>query len=207
MVARTSFLTNLYNYGFDKSPESDAKKEIEIEEIKKGFENIFAKKTFSFSIYEFREIFDRYVGLSVEVQAETGEIQPAETEIFRVTNHNNKKLAEICLNRRNRKRLTFHQKLARRDFFEILYKLIEHSEQPQNLFDKASRLAALVKDSEALKTIENQSQESLQTGRPQDVRNSGEEIWKSDKHKPQTDNKISTNLQALTATANLSNKD
>jgi hypothetical protein len=207
MVARTSLLTNLYNNGFDKSSESDAKRELEIEEIKKYFENIFSPETLSFSIYEFREIFDRYVGLSLEVQAENDEISPAESEIFRITNHGNKKLAEICLNRRNRKRFTFHQKLARRDFFEILHKFVEKSAEPQNIFAHSAKLTALLKDFEAQKIIENLSKESLQTIAQQNVRITGEELWKSDKHKPLTDNKISTNLQVLTATANLSNKD
>ena len=207
MVARTSFLTNLYNSSFDKSSESDAKKELAIEEIKKFFENIFSGGTFSFSIYELRETFDRYVGLSLEVEAENSEISPAETEIFRITNHSNKKLAEICLNRRNRKRFSFHQKLARRDFFEILNKFVEHTEDRQSLFEHASKLAGLLNDSEAQKTLENLSKESLQTGAPRNVKNMGEEIWNSDQHKPLTDTKISTNLQVLTATANLSNKD
>ena len=207
MVARTSILTNLYNNGFDKSSGSDAKRELEIEEIKKSFENIFSPEIFSFSIYEFREIFDRYVGLSLEVQAEKDEISPAESEIFRITNHGNKKLAEICLNRRNRKRFTFHQKLARRDFFEILHKFVEKSAEPQNLFAHSAKLTALLNDFEAQKIIENLSKDSLQTIAQQNVRITGEELWKSDKHKPLTDNKISTNLQVLTATANLSNKD
>ena len=207
MVARTSFLTNLYNNNFAHSSESDAKKELAIEEIKKVFENIFSPAEFSFSIYELREIFDRYVGLSLEVQAENGEISPAETEIFRITNHGNKKLAEICLNRRNRTRFSFHQKLARRDFFEILKKFVEKSPARQTLFATAARLADLLGDSEAQIIIENLSKESLQTATQPSVRNMGEEIWKSETHKPLTDTKISTNLQVLTATANSSNKD
>ena len=208
MVARTSLLKNLYNNSFDAASESDAKKEVEIEEIKKSFENIFARKSFLFSIYELRETFDRYVGLSFEVQAENIEISPAETEIFRITNHDNKKLAEICLNRRNRKRLVFHQKLARRDFFEILKKIAENSENRQNLFETVLKLAVLLNDSEARKSIEILLQKSLQTEPQQSVKNTGEEPWNSDKHKLLTDNKISTNLQVLsTATANLSNKD
>jgi hypothetical protein len=207
MVARTSVFTNLYNFSFDKSSESDAKRELAIEAIKKIFEKSFAKHSFSFSIFEFREIFDRYVGLSSEVQAENLEISPAETEIFRITNHSNKKLAEICLNRRNRKRLSFHQKLARRDFFEILKKFIDNSEKEENLFATVSKLAALLNDFEAQKIIENLSKETLQTIAPQNVKNTGNELWNSDKHKPLTDSQLSTNLQVLTATANLSNKD
>ncbi|HVE59463.1 MAG TPA: hypothetical protein VNB22_21815 [Pyrinomonadaceae bacterium] len=164
---------------------------------------------FKLSIYEFREIFDRYSGLSLEIESENEEFSQPETEIFRITNHTNKKLGEICLHRRNRKRLTFHQKLARRDFFEILGKFVERTNEPQNLFDKVSKLAVLLNDCEAQKLLENISKESLQTREKQNVRNLENELWNSEKHKPLTENKISTNLQVLTATAaaNLSNKD
>ncbi len=207
IVARKSLFTNLYAYRFDKSSNSDAKKEIEIEEIKKLFENTFAEQDISLSIYEFREIFDRYVGLSVEIQSENEEFSPSETEIFRITNHSNKNLAEICLHRRNRKRLSFHQKLARRDFFEIFNRIFDKSSEPQTLFDKTLKLADLINDSEAREILEKFSKESLQTQAQQNVRNLEKELWNSEKHKPLTENKISTNLQALTATANLSNKD
>jgi len=207
MVARKSLFTNLYAFRFDKSANSDAKKEIEIEEIKKLFENTFAEKDFSLSIYEFREIFDRYVGLSVEIQTENEDFSPSETEIFRITNHNNKNLAEICLHRRNRKRLSFHQKLARRDFFEIFKRILDKSSAPQTHFDNALKLADLIEDSEAREILEKFSKESLQTRERQNVRNLEKELWNSEKQKPLTENKISTNLQVLTATANLSNKD
>ena len=208
MVARTSFLTNFYNNSFASLAETDAKKELEIEEIRKTFENIFTKSDFSFSIYEFREIFERYVGLSLETLAESSEISPAETEIYRITNHHNKKLGEICLNRRNRKRLSFHQKLARRDFFEILNKFVRKTDKPQVLFQSVANLAALLNDVEAQETTEKLSKESLQTEARRNVKNTGDETWSTDQHKPLTDNTISTSLQVLTtATANLSNKD
>lgn len=210
MVARRSFFTNLYANRFDKALNSDAKKEFEIEEIKKVFENILSITDLSLSIYEFREIFDRYAGLSLEIQSENEEFSKSETEIFRITNHTNKKLGEICLHRRNRKRLTFHQNLARRDFFAILDKFVDRTNEPQNIFDNVSKLVALLNDFEALKLIENISQESLQTGEKQNVRNLEKELWNSEKHRPLTENKISTNLQVLTTaatTANLSGKD
>lgn len=213
IVARKSLFTNLYGNGFDKSANSDAKREFEIEAIRKFFENILFITDLKLSIYEFREIFDRYAGLSLEIQSANEEFSGAEAEIFRITNHTNKKLAEICLHRRNRKRLIFHQKLARRDFFEILNNFLDSTTEPQNIFDNVSNLATLLNDFEAQNMIENISKESLQTREKQNVRNLEKELWNSEKHKPLTENKISTNLQVLTATnaaaatANLSNKD
>lgn len=207
IVARNSFLTNLYNNSFAKTSETDLKIELEIEEIKKFFEQSLPDAAKVFSIFEFRETFDRYVGLSVEIRDDHKDVSAAETELFRITNHHNKKLGEICLNRRNRKRLTFHQKIARRDFFEICNKIFDNSSEPQKLIAKADRLAVLLDDFEARRMFENLSHETLQFHENQNVINPEREIWNSEKPKPQTDTKISTNLQALTTAANLSSKD
>jgi hypothetical protein len=207
MVARTSLIANLYENGFDKSNGSDAEKERKIEEIKRFLEKKVSQNKLSPSIFEFREVFDRYVGLSVEVQNTVEEISLGEKEIFRLTDHTNKKLGEICLNRRNRLRLVFHQKLARRDFFEICRKLFEISPDWPKTIDQAVRLAALLNDFEARRMFENLSSESLQSAAPANVKNVEQEIWNSDKHKPLTETQISTNLQALTATMKLPGKD
>src|SRR5688572_11288031 len=75
MIARNSFLTKLYNDSFDKLTETDLKTELEIEEIKKSLERmVSAAAALPFSIYEFREAFDRYVGLSAEVRDDNKEI-------------------------------------------------------------------------------------------------------------------------------------
>jgi hypothetical protein len=204
MVARKSLFTNLYSNNFDKTSNLDAKKEFKIDEIKKSLENFLTEAKIKFSIFEFREIFDRYVGLTEEINNEAAETSPPEKEVFRITNHTNKNLAEICLHRRNRNRLSFHQKLARRDFFEAIGKFTGKIAAPQNLFNKISELADMLNDSEAQILLEKLSKESLQTEEKLNVRNLENELWNSEKHKPHQDSKTSTNMQALTATANLS---
>lgn len=207
MVARKSLFTNLYTYRFDKSSNSDSIKAVEFDGIKKYLENILREKHLTLSIYEFRETFERYLGLTLEIQSNNREIATNEKELFRITNHTNKKLAEVCLNRRNRERLSFHQKLARSDFFEILGQLFSKTEEPQNLFKETMKLVDLLNDFEAQKMIENLSKESLQTQKTFNVRNLENELWNSEKPKPSPDNKISPNMQVLTATANLSHND
>lgn len=207
MVARKSLFTNLYNNNFDRNSKSDAKNEIEIEKIRKYLENFLSTRKIGLSVFEFREIFDRYVGLTLEIKAEFEEISPSEKEIFRISNHPDIKLAEICLHRRNRGRLSFHQKLARRDFFEIIGDFIEKSDEPPKLYQVLSKLPGLLDDFEAQKLLENLFNETLQTQEAQNVKTPEIELWNTEKHKPLAETKISPNLQVLTATANLSNKD
>lgn len=207
LVARRHLFTNLYSNEFDRKSNSDAKKEAEIFSIQKQFENNLRDNHPKLSIFEFRETFERYTGLTLELQNGSEEIAAREKEIFRVTNHQNKKLAEICLHRRNRQRLIFHQNLARRDFFEVLGQLTKTTVEKQSLYEKAFKLVSLLNDSEAQKTLEELNKQSLQTQEKTNVRNLEKELWNSEKPQPTPASQISANMQALTATANLSPKD
>lgn len=207
LVARKSFFTKLYTNSFDKPSVSDAKKEFEIERIKKFFENLMLKKDFALSIYEFREIFDRYVGLTIEIQKDNNEVSSTEKEIFRITNHTNKNIAEICLNRRNRRRLSFHQKLARQDFLEVFDKFITIFSETQTLFDESFNLIQLLNDFEAQYKLEKLLKKTLQSPQKLFVNNLEKELWKSEKQNPLPANQISSNMQIISVMRNLSKKD
>lgn len=207
LVARNSFFTKLYNNDFAVHGISDSNIDFEIEEIKKNLELKIKEVSPEISIFEFREIFDRYAGLSLEILSEDRDVSIPEKEIFRIASHSSQKIGEACLNRRNRLRLSYHQKLARKDFFEIFEKLTLKSEMPQNLFKKVLRLADMLNDIDARQRLEILSRETLQTIERSNVSKMEQEIWKTAKHQPFTENKISTNLQIMTATANSSNKD
>lgn len=207
LVARKSFFTNFYKKAFDKSSVSDALKESEIERIKKLFENLLLESKFQLSIYEFREVFERYVGLTLEIKIDNVEVEQSEKEIFRITNHTNKKLAEKCLNRRNRKRLAFHQKLARHDFFEVFEKLVINSDESEKLFAEALVLIRWLDDFEAQGKLEKITRESLQTHKNSIVNNLEKGLWNSEKQKLIPANPITSNMQIMSATVNLSKKD
>lgn len=207
LVARKSFFTNFFKKVFDRTSISDAHIEFEIERIKKLSENLLLESKFQLSIYEFREVFERYVGLTLEIQIENSEIEQSEKEIFRITNHTNKKLAEKCLNRRNRKRLAIHQKLARRDFFEVFEQIVNHSEEPQTLMVEANNLFRLLPDLEAQANLEMITKDSLQTPKRSIVNRLEKGLWNSEKQKLSPANQISSNMQIMTANVNLSKKD
>ena len=207
LVARTSTFTNLYKSETNFASKAEVERELEIDEVKKFLENILSETGIGLSIYEFRETFDRYAGLSAENLRENVETAASETEIFRISNHPDKNLGEICLHRRNRKRLSFHQKIAGRDFVSMLGRFFDKARQPQILFTKAAKLAALLRDSDVQNALEKIYRNTLQTMENRTVRNTEKERWNSARQKPLTEHKISTNLQLLTATRNLSGKD
>jgi hypothetical protein len=127
---------------FDKNIVSDS----EIEVIQKEIEQIVFENNTKLSIFEFREIFERYVGLTLnKKQTRIGE---NETEIFRVAKRENVKLGAICLHRRNQFKLKYHQTLARRDFLKVINEF-----QSKKLQVSSLKLFRILEDDEAEKTL------------------------------------------------------
>ena len=81
----------------------------------------FAGESIS-SLFEFRETFYRFVGLSEAIdQVPSGK---SKAEIFEITGHHNSSLASRCLARRNTAQLSFHRSTAREEFVELVSGLI-----------------------------------------------------------------------------------
>ncbi len=87
-------------------------------EVRREMENVFYAGGLTSSLFAFREVFDRFTGLS---QA-SGEIagNSAIHEIFEITKHPNKVLASRCLSRRNRSKLIFHQARSWKDMSDLM---------------------------------------------------------------------------------------
>jgi hypothetical protein len=207
LVSQKGFFRNLFDYNFDKKVVLDSKREAEISAIRKFFETGIFKNSFQFSIYEFREIFDRYVGLTLETNGPTGEITHSVKDFCRISEVPNKKIAENCLHRRNRQRLFFHQKLARDDFWEITDKIINKSENRAEILIKLSRLIKILNDSESKIFFQTFSENSLQTIENKHVFNQEYDLWKTEMPQLSHTKPNSVNIKALTAKMNLFNKD
>ena len=70
----------------------------------------------NFPRLEFRDVFARFAGLSIALNS-SGH---ASAELFTISDHKTPALGLACVNRRNRKRLAFHQLRASRDFVEAV---------------------------------------------------------------------------------------
>jgi hypothetical protein len=129
---------------FDKKLVSDS----EIELIQKEIEQIVFENDSKLSLFEFREVFERYVGLTLTKKQKNNQIGENEINIFRVVKHENPKLGAICLNRRNQFKLNYHQTLARKDFLKAVNEV-----QSQKLQLSSLKLFRILEDDEAEKTL------------------------------------------------------
>ena len=92
-----------------------------IESIRKEIEDIaFANESVS-SIFDFREILQRYAGLSEAANVAVAD--NSVNEVCDLSHSDNRKLASACLARKNQRKLSFHQSLARSEFVDLIFEL------------------------------------------------------------------------------------
>lgn len=175
--------------------------------LQKRIEKSFSESDLKISIYELREIVERYVGLTLTKPKKSLTISEREKEIFRVSKNKNTELGAVCLTRRNRNRLSFHHIEARKDFLRLIEKLFETSSEHIELEQAAIELVNFLQDYDALQSLEKIFDSSQQSDAAQIVKTTEKELWKPETRKPSTIKLISIPLQTMTATANSRKKD
>ena len=198
------FLSSL----FVKAARTDAEKDDSLFLIQKEFENLILVSRIKNSLFEFREVFERYGALNQAILRKKSEPTQIEKNIFLAANSQNANLSARCLNRRNRIVLSNHHKLARRDFLQFFEKLFEFHSDKEKLRSLAIRFFTLLKDFEAKDGIEK----ILSAAEPEFVKNSSrvirgfkKDLW-NEEAKLLTTNPISFNLKPSRQTTIVSSK-
>lgn len=200
---------NFFKNIFDGESFSDAETDKNIHLIQKQMEKKIFESDSSLSIYEFRETLERYAGLTLagQFEAKDSQNERVDFEIFRVAGNKQTEIAAACLQRRNRKRLSFHHTQSRLNFLTVIQRLFDSDPENEQIRKSAIDFVTLLNDAEALETIEKMFGGERQTAETPNVKISETEIWKSDKQKPQNTKSISVRLKALTTVTNLRGKD
>jgi hypothetical protein len=199
--------TNKKSFDFRKIFSESEKIQIQISTFQKQLEEILHQSDLQISIFEFREVFDRYVGLTLAKDCGKVKTTEPEKEIFQIANNGNTEIGVICLNRRNLKRLTFHQSQARQDFFQVINLLVKFASDEEEFVKSAAGLFQLLKDDEAQSAYGKTLLDNSRNKRdfvPERLENY---LWNTEVHKPLPAKSPPTQMQTLTATATLSSKD
>jgi hypothetical protein len=151
-------------------------------------------------IFEFREVLDRYAGLTLACNSIDQTPNPAESEFFRIALRENSHVAAECLRRRNQSRLKFHQNSARKDFLKIILELKSSVTETELLKAKAIEFVEMLNDAEARQNLEEIFIETLQRRDKTTVQNLEKEVWNSKEIKPQPSSPIHIRLKASIAT-------
>lgn len=129
---------------------------------------IFAGDSVS-KILDFRETLFRYVGISQAANI----IVPADSagELFYFGNTENKALSAACLARTNRRKLAFHQSIARNEFTDMMSELTNAHGNRTEILELAIELANGVDDSI---TVENLRSLMSEARKPEILRSSSQ---------------------------------
>lgn len=169
-------------------------KDEEINEAKKNLERVFLKRDSTLSIFELREVFERYIGLTLA--QENQETEAAENSlVFKAAGNQNFELASKCHQRRNRKLLSFHQTLAGQDFLNLISDFVSHFPNDEDIENFSLKMANILEDKKMEKKLRN-----LFKGRQQSAES--ERVLKTEKEKWTTDLQKQSPVNSLQASMN-----
>ncbi len=198
ILSENKSFKNVFDFG--ENTDSDIEKKII--PLRKELETAIVRNIPQLSVFEAREILERYTGLTIACQAEENFVH-SENEFYNITNHKNPHLAAICAARRNRERLFFHQTESRKDFLNLA-----RESENKNLLQQTIEFAILLKDSEAQNALEKMFADDGQIENSERVKDTEIDLWKSETRKPRHINQTaSARLKLSPTTMNLRSKD
>ncbi len=100
-------------------------------------------------VFEARRVLERYIGLRSLSMPRSGE-PSKDITIFDLSGHPNTTLAEICINRRNRERISLHQTNAAQDIVSLKNRLVHANDDGENVVRIFARIAELLDDGEII---------------------------------------------------------
>jgi len=175
---------SIYRQLVDKSETTEQMLDRKIQNIRNRIEETIRRDGAAIRIHEWRQTFERYVGLSLAI-AEVEDRSDAH-ELFEVAGNKNGKLGTVCLNRRNRSRLIFHHTDARNDFLDALIRV----GQGRDSLNLATELATLLEDAEALADLTAMAGRTEQKSGKTPVIDMEQEVWTPPTPKPHIANRI-----------------
>lgn len=118
-----------------------------LEDIRNKIENTAFQGHMTASLFEFREIYYRFTGLSEALS----EAVPQKTanDLFAISGIKNPVISSKCISRRNRERLEFHQVRARNEFVDLISSLARGNPEGGRVVDLAIELSAHLGDADA----------------------------------------------------------
>lgn len=206
-LVRMKFSEKFSSDSFQKSNNLETEPELVLEITRKKLEQTFAGSNNSFPIFEFKETIERYIGLTLAIRSKHQKVSEKELNFFKISGNENKKLAAKCLHRRNLKLLSFHHRLARRDFFEFIFKHKDKLSDLENYYHLLFNLVDILQDDEARILIENNFLPDSQSENDTTVTSTENDIWIPELHIQPPEKPITSPLKIISLPTNLPYKD
>jgi hypothetical protein len=165
-----------------------------LENFEKGFSKFVFETDGEISVFDFREVFERYTGLTLAKNSAESIPPKSSEEIFRVALRQNIKLGAQCLHRRNLKRIESHQDGARHDFVNLVFDLKQIVPETEELGKLSFELVKFLNDDQAAEDLRKVYAWNLQNETACPVGQTGEDLWTTGEHKQSTANRVPLHL-------------
>lgn len=180
--------------------------ESQIFQFQKYLEKLLQTSDLPISIFEFREVFDRYVGLTLNKNGENSS-NVAKQELFQIADVRRPEISVVCLNRRNHQRLTFHQIQSRKDFFRIIEQFALVSPDIEKFANSTADFFRLIEDAEAVKLSAKLLINKFEVKKDFVDTELESFLWNTERHNLLQTTANQIQFQALTQTAKSTPKD
>lgn len=161
------------------------------ENLQKQIAQILFDSDAKISLFELREVFERYAGLTLARNSADLSAPATDAEIFRIALRQNINLGAKCLHRRNISRIELHQKAARQDFLRLVSELSGATSETKKLCFLAIKFTNALNDFDATNALNEMFEFLPQNEGETSVQDTEKELWTADKHKRSTANRIS----------------
>ena len=163
----------------------DARLDKKVDEVTLAMEMFLQDSLPEMPLFEFREVIDRYVGLTFAFRSD---IDHSNRGLGQILNgpDGDRELHSICINRRNRKALESHRNRARLDFLTLVSNAIDADGSDSAFVRSALELSRVISDDDAFRKIGKLVASSEQTPVEISVTTVEREVWHSQTPKQST---------------------
>jgi hypothetical protein len=207
IIRKSRGLQNFLQTRSDSASGTGEDDEKRIYAAQKKMENIASKNQTGVSVYQFREVCDRFIGLSLAALNCGNQPAEHEKEIFRIAFRQNTELSARCYHRRNRERLFLHQTSAEKDFLQTISAVADSVSDRTEFCRAAFEIVTLLRNERAQVALDRIFAERLQIERIKHVKETEKDLWNSARRLPPTAHQISMDSPTLKRRMNLSVKD
>lgn len=134
-----------------------------------------------FSIFEFREVVERYIGLTLAEQDSQNNALRLNNDFSARFNSRNEELSAKCLNRTDRRKLKAHQNYARKDFLQTIREVSEQIDDSLVFLNVNLNFVITLNDETAEIEIEKLIEETTQIINENSVKQKEVELWNNEK--------------------------
>jgi len=207
IILKSRIANNFSKINFNSKINLNAKNDNRTPLAQKEIENFLSKNDLKISVYEFREVCERFAGLTNACSNNKNKPSNQEKEFFRIADFRSKELSARCLHRRNQKRLCFHQTEAEKDFLQMIIAISDSVDEHTELRRLTVKFVKLLNNSRAEKTLTEMFDAKLQKTQNISVTDLEKDLWMPETLKPQPVNRISMRLQTINKRARWFAKD